>query len=99
MEDSGTDSGLITGYYEPLLHGSRQRSSRYRYPIYGVPDDLLVVDLGDLYPELKNTRVRGRLDGRRVVPYYSRAQIDNGTSPLTGKELVWVDDEIGRAHV
>ena len=91
---NGSDEGLITGYYEPLLTGSRNRSKRYRYPVYGVPDDLLIVDLGSVYPELKNMRLRGRLDGRRVVPYYSRAEIDNGVAPLKGKELYWVDDAV-----
>ncbi len=91
--DSGSE-GLITGYYEPLLHGSLQPSERYRYPVYGVPDDLLVIDLGDLYPELKAMRLRGRLDGRRVVPYFDRAQIESGKAAVRGKEIAWVDDAI-----
>jgi hypothetical protein len=56
--------------------------------------DMLVVDLSELYPELKNMRLRGRIDGRRVVPYYNRAQIENGTASVTGKEIVWVADAI-----
>jgi membrane-bound lytic murein transglycosylase A len=94
--DEGRTDGLITGYYEPLLHGSRNRSERYRYPVYARPDDLLTIELGDLYPELKGKRVRGRLDGKRVVPYLSRAQIDskweNGKRPAT--TIVWVDDQV-----
>lgn len=90
----GAEDGLITGYYEPLLRGSRKPTGRYRYPLYGVPDDLLVVDLGDVYPELKNMRLRGRLEGRRVVPYYDRAQIESGAAPVRGRELIWVDDSI-----
>jgi membrane-bound lytic murein transglycosylase A len=90
----GGDSGLVTGYYEPLLRGSRQRTPVYRYPVYGTPDDLLTIDLAELYPDLKNLRLRGRVDGRRVVPYYSRAQIENGTAPVTGKEIVWVADAV-----
>ncbi|MGH8714516.1 MAG: murein transglycosylase A [Casimicrobiaceae bacterium] len=90
----GRDSGVVTGYYEPLLQGSRTRSERYRFPLYAVPDDLLTVDLAELYPELKDKRVRGRLDGRRVVPYWPRADIDAGRAPLAGKELVWVDDPV-----
>lgn len=31
---------LFTGYYEPLLHGSLSRSSRFKYPVYPQPDDL-----------------------------------------------------------
>jgi membrane-bound lytic murein transglycosylase A len=91
---SGEDEGLMTGYYEPSLSGSRSRSERYRHPLYGVPADLLVVDLSEAYPELKGMRLRGRLDGRRVVPYYDRAQIEQGPAALSGTEIAWVDDAI-----
>jgi membrane-bound lytic murein transglycosylase A len=87
-------SGMVTGYYEPLLHGSRSRSERYRYPLYGVPDDLLVVELDALFPELKGQRVRGRVDGRRVVPYFTRGQIDGGEAAVAGHELLWVEDPV-----
>jgi membrane-bound lytic murein transglycosylase A len=90
----GNEQGLVTGYYEPLLHGSRKATSRYRYPLYGVPDDLITVDLSGVYPELKGMRLRGRLEGRRIVPYYDRSQIEAGRAPLRGKELVWVDDPV-----
>jgi membrane-bound lytic murein transglycosylase A len=86
--------GLITGYYEPLLRGSRRPTARYRYPVYGVPDDLLVVDLAELHPELKGMRLRGRVEGRRVVPYYDRAQIESGRAAVHGREIAWVDDAI-----
>ncbi len=94
VNGDGSETGLVTGYYEPLLHGSRKPSRRYRYPVYGVPDDLVVVDLAEVYPELKGMRLRGRIDGRRVVPYYDRAQIDNGAVNLRGKEIAWVEDPI-----
>jgi len=94
INEDGSDEGLITGYYEPLLHGSRKASARYRFPLYSVPEDLLVVDLAELYPELKGLRLRGRLDGRRVVPYYSRAQIDRREPAVPAKVLYWVDDPV-----
>jgi membrane-bound lytic murein transglycosylase A len=94
LNPDGSGEGLITGYYEPLLKGSRKQSKRYRYPIYTTPDELLVIDLGAVYPELKNMRLRGRLQGRKVVPYYTRAEIVNDSVSLQGKELLWVDDEI-----
>ena len=90
----GTDQGLITGYYEPLLRGSRTRGGRYATPLYAPPDDLIVVDLGDVAPETKNMRLRGRLEGRRLVPYYSREEIEKGVAGMAGKQLVWVDDPI-----
>lgn len=86
--------GLVTGYYEPLLHGSLTPDDRYRYPLYRRPDDLIRVDLSELFPELKGKKVRGRLQGQRLVPYYDRAAIDQGKSPLAGNELLWVDDPV-----
>ncbi len=94
VNPDGGDNGLVTGYYEPLLHGSRTRSARYHVPVYGIPDDLLVVDLAEVYPELKNMRLRGRIDGRRVVPYFNREQIESGAAPVKGKEIVWVEDSV-----
>ena len=94
VELDGSSEGLITGYFEPLLNGSLRPSERYRYPIYGVPDDLLVIDLADLHPELKGMRLRGRIEGRRIVPYYDRAQIEDGKAAVRGKEIAWVDDAI-----
>jgi membrane-bound lytic murein transglycosylase A len=90
----GAEQGLVTGYYEPLLHGSRTKSAQYPQPLYATPDDLLVVDLADLYPELKGKRVRGRLDGRRVVPYWPRAEIDAGKANTEDKALVYVSDPV-----
>ncbi|MEZ5615886.1 MAG: MltA domain-containing protein [Rhodocyclaceae bacterium] len=89
-----TREGLVTGYYEPLLEGSRTRSRKHRHALYGVPDDLLVVDLGELYPELKRYRLRGRIEGRRIVPYWSRAELARQEAPLAGKALLWVADPI-----
>lgn len=87
-------SGMVTGYYEPLLHGSRKRTKRYRYPLYGPPPDLLTIDLSSVLPELKHKRLRGRLEGNRVVPYLSRGDIDQDVPPLEGHEIVWVDDAV-----
>lgn len=89
----GTDTGLITGYYQPLLRGSRFKSDVYQYPLYGKPADLITVDLSSLYPELKHKRVRGRLVGDKLVPYYDRREIEENL-PLAGQEILWVDDII-----
>ena len=86
--------GLITGYYEPVLKGSNVRSERFRWPLYKRPNNLLIVDLVSLYPELKGRPVRARVEGNRVVPYYSRTEIGSARNPLAGNELVWVDDPV-----
>jgi membrane-bound lytic murein transglycosylase A len=89
----GSVQGLVTGYYEPLLHGSRRRSGVYQTPLYRTPDDLINIDLAGMYPELKNLRLRGRLVANKIIPYWSRAELAQ-SSALIGKELVWVDDPI-----
>lgn len=89
----GTNEGLVTGYYEPLLRGARKRGGVYQTPLYYVPDDLLTIDLASVYPELKGLRLRGHLVGNRVVPYSNRAELDKKRG-LSGKEILWVDDPV-----
>ena len=90
----GRDTGMVTGYYEPLLLGSRARTARFGIALYAPPDDLLTVDLAALYPELKDKRVRARVEGRRVVPYWTRSEIAAGRTPVAGRELVWVENPV-----
>jgi len=89
----GNSQGMATGYYEPLLRGARSRNGPYQTALYRAPDDLLTIDMGLLYPELKNMRLRGRVAGTKVVPYFSRAELVS-KNHLVGKELVWVDNPI-----
>lgn len=84
--------GLLTGYYEPELKGSLEKKEPYIYPIYKTPKDLLVVDLGEQYPELKNYRLRGRVEGNRVVPYYEREDV-NGRA-LDAEIICYTDSKI-----
>ncbi len=89
----GSLSGTVTGYYEPLLRGSRQRGGAFQTPLHRPPADLVTIDIASLYPELKNLRLRGRMVGNRVVPYFSRAELEQ-QNRLAGAELLWVDDPI-----
>jgi membrane-bound lytic murein transglycosylase len=126
-------AGVITGYYEPLLRGSRRYGAPYLYPVYGVPEDLLYVDsrsiprtlfgaqvfarvegrtvipactgfaasascrepytldLADSKPDIRDKKLRVRIEGQRIVPYYTRAQIDQGVLAVE-RVIVWVDD-------
>jgi len=90
----GATEGVITGYYEPVVRGSRVRAAPYLYALYAPPEDLLTIDLATVNPELRGMRLRGRLDGKRVVPYYTRAEIARGAARVEGKEIAWVDDPI-----
>lgn len=88
----GADTGLITGYYEAMLRGARQRGGAYQTALYKVPDDLLTIELASVYPDLKGRRLRGRLVGKKVIPYTTRADI--ARADMSGKELLWVDDPV-----
>ena len=86
-------AGLFTGYYEPLLRGSRTRHAAYQTPLYGVPIDLLTVDLGLFRENLKGQRIVGKVADGRLVPYPARAEIeDGGLSSAT--PILFVDDPI-----
>ena len=91
---TGETSGLITGYYEPVLRGSPTRSATFRYPVFGVPPDMIVVDLAGLYPDLRHRRLRGRIEGRRLVPYYSREEIERSDGRFDAPVLAWVSDPV-----
>jgi membrane-bound lytic murein transglycosylase A len=90
----GGREGLVTGYYEPIVRGSRAKKPPYLTPVFGPPDDLIVVELAELYPELKHLRLRGRIEGRKLVPYYSRADWATEESRRAGKALLWVNDPV-----
>lgn len=124
--------GTLTGYYEPLLNGSRQYGGAFLYPVYGTPDDMLyldarrlpdsergtastaridgrmvvpvtdvtpgstkgiyVLDLRDSVPDIRDKKIRLRLDRDRIVPYYTRAEIERGA--LKAPILAYVDDPV-----
>ena len=90
----GSTQGLVTGYYEPLIRGSRTRRAGSAWPIHGVPKDMLTIELGDVYPELKSLRLRGRLVGNKVVPYWNRQQFEERAGQTQAPVLLWADDPI-----
>lgn len=93
LNADGSATGLVTGYYEPLLMASRTRGGPYRWPIESPPADLITVDLAGLYPQLAGMRLRGRLDGRRLLPYWSRAE--RSRYPLAPAQvLFWATDPL-----
>lgn len=93
-DDKGRRQGLITGYFEPLLRGSRQPGGRYRYPLYRPPPDLLTLDLGEAYPEIEGRGLGGRLEGNTVRPYPARKKLEASPGILSGNELLWIDDPV-----
>ena len=94
--EDGTTEGLITGYYEPMIQGSRMQTARSRFPIFGVPDDLITVELTSVYPQLKSLRLRGKLSANKVVPYATRSEIErlNHDKGLKARTLAWAEDAV-----
>lgn len=94
LNGEGNAQGLVTGYYEPLLRGSRLRAKGFEQPVRAVPEDLLTIDLSAVFPELKDKRVRGRLVGNKVVPYWTRGEIEARGERVPAKTLLYVDDAV-----
>ena len=92
-DNKGKDKGLMTGYYEASIKGSLQKSNRYKYPVYATPDDILTVDMTSVYPELKKYRLRARIDGKKIVPYYDRKAIESFPESKY-KVLAYVEDDV-----
>ncbi len=85
---------LVTGYYEPELPASRRRSERFRSPLYRTPNDLVDVDLSPWCPACAGRVVQGRVQDGKLIPYYSRAEIEAGALADRGYEIAWLDDPV-----
>ncbi len=80
-----TEIGRLTGYYEPIMAASRVKTTVFSEPIQSRPADLFEIDLGQFDQTLRNRSIVARLDRGKVVPYWSRAQINENTAPV----LAW----------
>ena len=88
----GDGRAFATGYYEPEIAGSLERRAGYEVPIYARPSDLIDVDLGQFSPALKGKKVRGRVNGSNLVPYFDRAAIERGAIDSRARVLAWGAD-------
>jgi membrane-bound lytic murein transglycosylase A len=89
----GESEGLFTGYYEPLLMGSLAPVPG-GVPLRRAPGDIVTVELGQFAEDLAERRVRGRVNGDRLIPYFDRGEIERGALDGRELEIVWVDDPI-----
>ncbi|WP_332041104.1 murein transglycosylase A [Parasphingorhabdus sp.] len=90
----GDGKAFATGYFEPQINGSRTRTAEAQVPVYRRPPDLVDVDLGQFSDELKDKKIRGKVEGKNLVPFEDRAQIDEGALQGKGLELAWASDYI-----
>jgi membrane-bound lytic murein transglycosylase A len=89
----GEDDGFVTGYYEPVLEGSRTKTDVYNVPVYRRPSNLFVRGFTQDSVSLPNKGAVYRKIGRRkLVPYYDRAEIEDGAIAGRGLEICWLKD-------
>lgn len=91
----GDGKAFVTGYYEPEIAGSRTRLPGYDVPVYRVPPDLVRARIGDAPANPDGTQPLGRYDAAgRFVPYYTRAEIEDGALAGQGLEIGWAADPV-----
>jgi membrane-bound lytic murein transglycosylase A len=90
----GEDAGFVTGYYEPVIDGSRAQTEIYTVPVYRRPSNLFVRGFKQDSPSLPNKGDVFRKIGRRkLVPYYDRGQIEDGAIAGRGLEICWLKNQ------
>ena len=90
---NGWGKVLFTGYYEPMLSCRINSDDVYKYPLYKKPDDIIEIDLSLFGNEFPKNKLSGRIEGKKVLPYFSREEIDHKKS-LNGRslEMLWCRD-------
>ncbi len=92
---NGSGRVLFTGYYEPLLSCRLTSDDTYRYPLYRRPDDIIEIDLTQFGDNFPKNKLFGRLDNKKVIPYYSREEINHKQAIANkGLEIVWCRDPV-----
>jgi len=91
---------LFTGYFEPMFDARLSPNETFSHPIYRKPDDLVAIDLSLFHKKFKGQRIIARIDGKKVVPYYSRYHIEVEKA-LEGRnlELAWLKDPLDVAFL
>ncbi len=90
--DDGNADGKFTAYYESQINASFQKHGKYHYPIYQKPNDLIEINLQDFDKSLPNKRLVGRINNKKMIPYYNRADIEN--KGINAPVLMWGDSLI-----
>ena len=90
----GEDEGFVTGYYEPVIDGSRTQTEVYTVPVYRRPSNLFVRGFKQDAPSLPNKgQVFRKIGRRKLVPYYDRAEIEDGAIAGRGLEICWLKNQ------
>ena len=90
----GSEVGKFTAYYEMMFAASRNKDHRYSIPIYNRPADLLEVNLHEFDENLPNKQLVGRLVGQKLVPYYTRSEINNMGTYFRASPIVFASNAV-----
>lgn len=90
----GDGNAFATGYFEPEIAGVRNRQPGYDAPVYGRPNDLVDVDLGQFNPDLQGKSVRGKVSGTKLVLYDERGEIESGSLAGRAPIIAWAADPV-----
>ena len=82
----GNKKVLFTGYFEPVYDGSLVKNDTFKHPLYRKPDDLVIIDLSLFNKKFKGQQITARIEGKKVLPYYSKYEIEKGNA-LKGRRL------------
>lgn len=91
--------GLFTGYYIPVVKGSLMKTEDYQVPIYALPDNMVTANAHAFSSALPSKKLVGRLEGKKLVPYYTREEIDSGALGNDAQILAYVETEIDRLTI
>jgi membrane-bound lytic murein transglycosylase A len=95
METGHAKAGFLTGYYEPVVNGSLEKTPEFAAPILARPDDLVTLAEGETLPGLPpSLRGARRLEDGTLVPYFNRAEIEAGALEGHTKPLVYLRDPV-----
>ncbi len=88
----GNENGKFTAYYEAEIHASKKKSDKYKFPVYGIPEDLVEFNPRDFDASLPSKNLVGRVENQRLVPYYTREEIheDSFKAPV----ILWADSSV-----
>jgi membrane-bound lytic murein transglycosylase A len=86
----GDTAGFLTGYYEPIVDGSRFPTREFTVPLYRRPHDLVAPGFPDGGPFPNTGRAMRRTASGELVPYYDRGEIEDGALDGQHLEICWL---------
>ena len=92
VTDNGNEEGKFTSYFESSLNASYTKNEKYKYPIYGKPYDLIELNTRDFNPDQPNRRFVGRIENQKLVPYFTRKEIEQNN--INAPVILWGDSNI-----